>query len=110
MAVIFKLMLNYLYHYQFGILMVKKFKEKLKHHFQEVLKTKTSPHSIALGFAIGTLIDILPTLGFGFFLGLLVGLIFEKVNKYSLFGAIILCSENTTFLKTAVFHSSKMSG
>lgn len=43
-----------------------------------------------MGFTIGTLIGILPTPSVGFLLGLLVILIFENVNKYSLFGALIL--------------------
>ena len=64
--------------------MITKLKEKIKHHFQEVMKVKTSPHSIALGFAIGTLIAILPTFGLGILIGVLVVLIFEKVNKFSL--------------------------
>lgn len=53
------------------------------------MRRKTSPHSIALGFSIGTLIGILPTPGFGFFIGLLVVLISEKINKVSLFAAIL---------------------
>jgi uncharacterized protein len=60
-------------------------KEKLKHHFHEVAKSKKSPHSIALGFAIGTAIGLFPTPGFGVILALLVILIFEKINKISIF-------------------------
>lgn len=45
--------------------MVKSFKEKIMHHFHEALRIKKSPHSIALGFGIGTFIGILPTPGFG---------------------------------------------
>jgi uncharacterized protein len=66
----------------------KHIKEKIKHHFHEVLKTKTSPHSIALGFSIGTFIALLPTPGFNVLLGFLILLIFEKVNKFSLFAAL----------------------
>ncbi|MFH1439515.1 MAG: DUF2062 domain-containing protein [Candidatus Woesearchaeota archaeon] len=73
--------------------MIKKriisFKEKLMHHFHEVIKLKKSPHSIALGFAVGTFISILPTPGLNILLGLLVVLIYEKINKISLFGSII---------------------
>ena len=64
---------------------MKKLKEKIKRHFEEVLKIKTSPSSIAMGFSIGTLIAILPTFGLGIFIGLLVLLIFKKVSKVSMF-------------------------
>ena len=43
---------------------MKYLKTRIKHHFGAVLKTKHSPHAIASGFAIGTLIAILPTPGF----------------------------------------------
>lgn len=65
--------------------MIKKLKDKLKKHFKEVLELKTSPHSIAMGFATGTLIAILPTFGLGIFIGLLVLLIFKKISKISMF-------------------------
>ncbi len=68
----------------------KKYKDKLKHHFAQVLKTKNSPHEIALGFAIGVLIAVLPTPGISVLLGVLIILIYEKINKYSLFGALAL--------------------
>ena len=64
---------------------MKKLKEKIKRHFEEVLKIKTSPSSIAMGFSIGTLIAILPTFGLGIFIGLLVLLIFKKASKISMF-------------------------
>ena len=70
--------------------MVRKIWNKIKHHFLEVLKIKRSPHSIALGFSIGTLVEILPTPGFNILIALLVVMIYEKINKLSLFGAIIV--------------------
>ncbi len=65
-------------------------KEKIKHHFHEVAKTKKSPESIAIGFAIGTAIGLFPTPGFGTLLGVLVILLFEKVNKISVFVAMAI--------------------
>ena len=51
---------------------MKKYYNKLKkhfmHHAHKAIKQKASPHSIALGFAIGSFIAIFPT----FFLGLLI--------------------------------------
>lgn len=68
----------------------KNYKEKLKKHFIEVAKIKKSPHSIAMGFAIGTLIAILPTFGLGIFIGLLVILIFPKISKVSMMIAFVI--------------------
>jgi len=71
-------------------MVVKKYKEKLAHHFAEVLKSKTSPHSIALGFAIGTFISVLPTPGLNIIIGLLIIAILENINKLALFGAYVI--------------------
>lgn len=64
--------------------MIKKFKNKIKSHLQEVIELKTSPHSIAMGFALGTLIALLPTFGLGIFIGLALLLVFKKVSKISM--------------------------
>lgn len=69
--------------------MYKKFKEKLQIHFQEVLHIETSAHSIAMGFAIGTFISILPTPFINIWLGMLIVLIYPKLSKFSLFFAIL---------------------
>lgn len=68
--------------------MFKRWKNKVKHHFEEVWKLKNTAHSVALGFAIGTLLAVLPTPGFSILLGFLIILIFEKVNKLSLMAAM----------------------
>jgi uncharacterized protein len=65
--------------------MIKKTKEKIKKHFKEVLRLKTSARSIAMGFATGSLIAILPTFGLGILVGLVVLSIFKKMNKISMF-------------------------
>ena len=67
--------------------MFKNYKNKIKKHFEEVIRIKTSPYSIALGFAVGTAIAVLPTFGLGVFIGLLVVLIFKKISKISMFAA-----------------------
>ena len=58
--------------------MVVKNSKKIREHFSEVIKIKRSPHSIALGFAVGTFLAILPTPGFSILLGLLIVLIYQK--------------------------------
>lgn len=85
--------------------MINKIKNKIKHHFSEVSKIKTSPESIALGFAVGTFIAILPTFGLGIFIGLLVVLIFEKVSKVSLIAAFAVFNPAIEFALYALNYS-----
>ena len=72
----------------------------------KLLKQKKSSHSIALGFAIGTFIGIIPTPGISIILGLLIVLIYRKVNKYSLFIAILFW--NTLALAPMYYLSYKI--
>ena len=64
--------------------------EKLKNHFKEIVKLRTSPHSIALGFAIGTFVGIFPTPGLNFVIAGIISLLFKKISKISLFTGIII--------------------
>lgn len=66
----------------------KKLKVKLQEQIEELSKTHSTPHEIAIGFAIGILIAILPTPGISVLLAALVILIYKRVNKFSLFGAL----------------------
>ncbi len=63
-------------------------KSRGRHHFDEVMKTKRTPTSLALGFALGTFLAVLPTPGSSIFLGFLLILIFEKISKISLIAAM----------------------
>ncbi len=69
---------------------IKNYREKLKKHFKEVIEIKDSPKSIALGFAIGTAIAVLPTFGLGVLIGLGIALIFKGVSKISLFASFLV--------------------
>lgn len=69
---------------------MKKSIRKMKKHFAKIMKLEDSPHSIAMGFAVGTLIAIAPTLGLDIFIALLVLFIFPSLNKISLFGGLLL--------------------
>jgi len=60
-------------------------KEKIKKYIQEILELRTSPHEIALGFAVGTAIAILPTFGLGVLIGIFLIFLIPKINKISLF-------------------------
>ena len=68
---------------------VRRTKFKLIRHFIEILRSKTSDKAIAFGFATGTFIALLPTPGLNWVLALLAALIYRKLNKLSLFFAII---------------------
>jgi uncharacterized protein len=59
----------------------KKSREKVRKHFDEVIRIKTNPKEIAQGFALGTLIAVLPTFGLGVFIGFGFLLIFKKLSK-----------------------------
>lgn len=50
-------------------------------------ESNAAPSSIALGFATGTLIAILPTPGFGIFIALLLAFIFKNINKIGVIAA-----------------------
>jgi uncharacterized protein (DUF2062 family) len=73
---------------------IKKHKDrlvfKLKRHFVEVLKSKKSEKSIAMGFAIGSFVALFPTPGFSTLIGLGVIAIFKRVNKLAVLLALAL--------------------
>ncbi len=62
-----------------------RWKNKLVEYIKEVLQPKHTPHSIALGFAIGTFIGILPLPGIHLLLAALIALTYKKVNKLAIF-------------------------
>lgn len=67
----------------------KRLRFKTIRQFVAVLTSKTSDSAIAFGFAIGTFIAILPTPGLNWVLAFLVALVYKKINKLSLFFAIV---------------------
>lgn len=64
---------------------MRKTTQKLKKYFHDVIKIKTSPHSIAFGFALGSFIAILPTPGFSVLVGLVLIFLFKSISKLSMF-------------------------
>lgn len=60
---------------------LNQYKIKIFKQVKEILKSNSSPESIAMGFSLGTLIAILPTPGFGVFIALFIALFFKKLNK-----------------------------
>lgn len=63
---------------------IDKFKEQIIRQTKEILKSKSSPESIAMGFSLGTLIAILPTPGFGVFIALFIAIFFKKMSKLAI--------------------------
>jgi len=68
---------------------IRQLNQKVRDYFIEILSIKTSPHSIAMGFALGTLIEILPTFGLVLILTFLIFLLFPRISKISFFAALL---------------------
>jgi len=64
---------------------MKSYYQKVRHHFRKpihkAIKQKATPHSIAIGFAIGTFIAIFPTFFLGLVIVLLIMLFYKTMNK-----------------------------
>ena len=81
-------------------------KDKLRFHFHEISTPHTSEHSIGLGFAIGTFLNILPLPFINIFLALLAILIIKELNKIALLFAMLFW--NVLTLAPFVFLSYKI--
>ncbi len=63
---------------------------RAKRHFEEIIKVKTNPREIALGFAIGTLVEFfVPIPLLDIIVALIIASVFGKLSKLSLFGALL---------------------
>ncbi|MEQ9364740.1 MAG: DUF2062 domain-containing protein [Leptospirales bacterium] len=63
-------------------------KQRIRDHLREVLDLKTSPGAIAAGFTLGACISVLPTFGFGVFIGIVLTLSFKRISKIALFAGL----------------------
>lgn len=63
---------------------VAKFRQRLYRFLVSLSSPHISSKRLALGFALGTFIAILPTPGFGILLGIFIVFIFKKINKISM--------------------------
>jgi len=68
----------------------KKILTRLKCYLRRISQLNASPRIIALSFAIGSFIAIIPLFGFGILIGLSVIFIFKKLNKIALMSAFII--------------------
>jgi uncharacterized protein (DUF2062 family) len=60
----------------------------MKQRWQELVQTNASPQSIALAFAVGTFISVLPTPGLNLVLATLLASLFKQLNRTGLLAAI----------------------
>ena len=67
-----------------------KLTSKLQNEWSKLLLGDFTPHSIALGIAIGTLVALLPTFGFSAVLALLLIFIFPNINRPAIFVSLII--------------------
>jgi len=67
-----------------------KLTQKLQDEWTKLLLGDFTPHSIAMGLAIGTLVSLLPTFGFSALLGLLLIFIFPNINRPAIFISLII--------------------
>jgi uncharacterized protein (DUF2062 family) len=67
--------------------MTKKLRQWLSGHLHRLCTENCSPHDVALGFSLGTFINILAP-GISIFIALLVLLVYRRLNKLSFFVAL----------------------
>jgi len=69
---------------------MKNFTQSLKQEWSKLLLGDVTPHSVALGLAIGTLVALLPSFGFSALLALFLIFIFPRINRPAVFVALII--------------------
>jgi uncharacterized protein len=65
-------------------LAINNLRRKIKRQYIQLLVEKSSSKSIAISFALGTFIAILPTPGFGVFIALMIAYFVKSLNNLSL--------------------------
>lgn len=65
-----------------------KLQRRARAYVRALTAVRTSHHQLALGFAVGTFISVLPTPGFNILLGFVAVAAYPQLNKLSLFGAM----------------------
>jgi uncharacterized protein len=63
---------------------ITKLKVKLLRYYVGIVSQKTSIKSVAFSFSLGTFFAVLPTPGFGAFIGLFLIYLFKRLNSLSL--------------------------
>nr|WKN36368.1 DUF2062 domain-containing protein [Tunicatimonas sp. TK19036] len=86
---------------------IQNIKGKLQHFIQRLSQPQTTPQAVALSFALGTLIAILPTPGFGIFVGILLTLLFKSLSKVAM---VISITFWNPLLQVPVYYASYLLG
>lgn len=68
----------------------EKVKNRVANYLEDVIKEEKTPHDIAMGFAVGAFIGILPTPGVSVALAFLAIFIWKHLNKVAIFAGIAL--------------------
>jgi uncharacterized protein len=64
--------------------------KKWHNQLQDIFLLKRTDRSIAIGFSIGTFLAILPLFGLSVLVGVVIVLVWKKINKLALFGAMAI--------------------
>lgn len=68
----------------------QKIRQKFVRFVQKLAKDNSTPASVAMGFALGSFIAILPTPGFGAFLALSFTLVFKNINRLAIIVSVTI--------------------
>ena len=66
------------------------FGQKIKHAYEHMKQVSASPHSIAIGFAVGTFFCILPTPFLSVLIASIVAYFFKTINRISLVSSFVI--------------------
>jgi uncharacterized protein len=64
--------------------------KKVKKHLGKIMRLDANPFFIALSFALGTIIAVLPTFGLGLVMGLVLLFFFRRLSKAAMIAAFVL--------------------
>lgn len=78
----------------------------LKHH-RRAIKQKSSPHSIAMGFSLGTFVAVFPTFGLGLLVVLAIMIFYKEMNKIAAIAGLAFWN---IFLMGPIFYFSPKIG
>lgn len=63
---------------------------RIREELRKTLAEEHSPRELAGSFALGTFITMLPTLGVGLLVFLVIAFVFERISKIALFASVVV--------------------
>lgn len=82
-------------------------KKHITKHYDKAIKQKATPHSIAIGFSIGTFIAIFPTFGLGLLVVLFIMLFYKSMSKIAAIAGLAFWN---IFMMLPIFYFSSKIG